>query len=160
MIAFTIEAKLPSMRIMSEASLATSVPAIPIEDSTLVVLRAGPLFVLTSVTTISPRAEGFNEDILVLRGRSGQDLDFDSVGLSGRAGLVALDIVAGDEDTVTRDNLTGLEKGNVTNGKFLHIDDTFDAAADNLDTSLLLLVVENAELFLLLPVVEGTNHHL
>jgi len=85
---------------------------------------------------------------------------FDSVGLPGRAGLVALDIVAGDEDTVTRDNLTGLEEGNVTDEKILDVDYAFDTAADNLDTSLLLLVVENAELFLLLPIVEGTNHHL
>ena len=39
---------------------------------------------------------------------------FDSVRLSGCARFVALDIVAGNEDTVTRDNLTGLEEGNIT----------------------------------------------
>jgi len=85
---------------------------------------------------------------------------FDSVGFSGRAGLVALDIVAGDEDTITRDNLAGLEDGNVTDEKFLDVDNAFNTAANNLGTWLLLLVVENAELFLLLPIVEGTNHHL
>ena len=40
---------------------------------------------------------------------------FDGVGLSCCAGLVAPDIVAGDEDTVAGDNLTGLEEGNITN---------------------------------------------
>jgi len=39
---------------------------------------------------------------------------FDGVGLSYCAGLVAPDVVAGDEDTVTGDNLTGLEEGNTT----------------------------------------------
>ena len=40
---------------------------------------------------------------------------FDGVGLSCCAGLVAPDIVAGDEDTVAGDDLTGLEEGNITN---------------------------------------------
>ena len=40
---------------------------------------------------------------------------FDGVGLSCCAGLVTPDVVAGDEDTVTGDDLTGLEEGNITN---------------------------------------------
>ena len=39
----------------------------------------------------------------------------DGVGLSGCAGLVAPDIVAGDEDAVTGDDFTRLEEGNITN---------------------------------------------
>jgi len=40
---------------------------------------------------------------------------FDGVGLSCCAGLVAPDVVVGDEDTVAGDDLTGLEEGNTTN---------------------------------------------
>ena len=40
---------------------------------------------------------------------------FDGVRLSCCAGLVAPDIVAGDEDIVAGDNLTKLEEGNIIN---------------------------------------------
>jgi hypothetical protein len=39
----------------------------------------------------------------------------DGVGLSSCAGFVAPDVVAGNEYTVARDDLPGLEKGDVTN---------------------------------------------
>ena len=54
MIDFTIDEKLLSMRMISDASLATSVPEMPIEKPTLAVLSAGPSFVPSLVTlTIS-----------------------------------------------------------------------------------------------------------
>lgn len=77
---------------------------------------------------------------------------FYSVGVSGCTGFVAPDIVAGNEDAVTGHNLTGKQ--------VLDVDDMFVTAADNLDASLLLLVAENTELPLLLPIVEGANHDL
>ena len=49
MIAFTIEAKLSSIRIIAEASFATSVPAIPIEKPTSAATRAGASFVPSPV---------------------------------------------------------------------------------------------------------------
>jgi hypothetical protein len=49
-IALTIEQKLSSIRMISEASFATSVPAIPIEKPTLEVFSAGPSLVLSPVT--------------------------------------------------------------------------------------------------------------
>ena len=53
--AVTIEAKLSSNRIMSEASLATSVPVIPIAKPTSAFLSAGASLVPSPVTaTISP----------------------------------------------------------------------------------------------------------
>ena len=50
--AFTIEEKLSSMRIMSETSCATSVPAIPIEKPISAALSAGASLVLSPVTAI------------------------------------------------------------------------------------------------------------
>ena len=44
-IALTIDAKLSSIRMIAEASLATSVPAIPIENPTSAALSAGASFV-------------------------------------------------------------------------------------------------------------------
>src|SRR3569833_1794908 len=58
--AFTIEAKLSSITIMSAACLATSVPVIPIANPTSAFLRAGASFVPSQVTatttphTLSP----------------------------------------------------------------------------------------------------------
>ena len=40
---------------------------------------------------------------------------FDGFGLSCCTGLVAPDVVAGDEDAVAGDDLTGLEEGNIAN---------------------------------------------
>lgn len=52
--AFTIDAKLSSKRIISQAVFATSVPAIPIANPTSAFLRAGASFVPSPVTaTIS-----------------------------------------------------------------------------------------------------------
>ncbi len=57
MIAFTIEAKLSSNSTIAEASLATSVPAIPMENPTSAVLSAGASFVPSPVTaTVSPKS--------------------------------------------------------------------------------------------------------
>ena len=84
----------------------------------------------------------------------------DGVGLSGRPGFVALDVVAGNEDAITRNDLTGFEEGDITDEEFLDVDNVLDARPDNLDATFLLLVVEDAELPLLLPIVERTNHHL
>ena len=85
---------------------------------------------------------------------------FDSIGLSSCAGFVTLDVVTRNEDAVAGDDLTGLKEGDVTDKQFLDVDDAFDTEANNLDTPLLLLVIENAELSLLLPIIEGTNHDL
>lgn len=55
MTALTIELKLSSVRMMSEASLATSVPAIPIANPTSAFLRAGPSLVPSPVTATTSR---------------------------------------------------------------------------------------------------------
>lgn len=53
-ITLTMEVKLSSVRMMSEASFATSVPAIPMAKPTSAFFRAGPSFVPSPVTaTIS-----------------------------------------------------------------------------------------------------------
>ncbi|RUS22692.1 hypothetical protein BC937DRAFT_87735 [Endogone sp. FLAS-F59071] len=55
MMALTMLEKLSSIRMMLDASLATSVPVIPIENPTSAILSAGPSFVPSPVTaTISP----------------------------------------------------------------------------------------------------------
>jgi len=85
----------------------------------------------------------------------------DRVRLSGRPRFVALDVVARNEYAVTQNDLTGFEKDDITNEEFLDVDDALDTEADDLDATLfLLLVVEDAELPLLLPIVEGANDHL
>jgi hypothetical protein len=48
--ALTMEEKLSSMRMMSDASLATSVPAMPMEKPTSAALRAGASLVPSPVT--------------------------------------------------------------------------------------------------------------
>eukprot|EP01136_Pigoraptor_vietnamica_P010644 Opistho-1_new@48534 len=53
--AATIELKLSSMRMMSDASLATDVPAMPIAKPTSARLRAGPSFVPSPVTATTSR---------------------------------------------------------------------------------------------------------
>jgi len=65
------------MRIMSEASLVTSVPAIPIENPTLASLEGEAIVCTVTGDTndFTERVEGFNENLLVLRGRPGQDLE-------------------------------------------------------------------------------------
>jgi hypothetical protein len=52
--ATTIELKLSSRRIMSEAPLATSVPAIPMEKPTSAFVRAGASLVPSPVTATTP----------------------------------------------------------------------------------------------------------
>ena len=79
---------------------------------------------------------------------------FYGVGLSGCARLVAFDVVTGDEDTVAGEDLTGLEEGDIADEQFLDVDNAFNAVTDDLDTSFFLLVVEDAELSLLLPIIE------
>ena len=74
MIALTIEAKLSSVRMISEASLAISVPAIPIENPTWATSRVGPSFVPSPTDNLTGGAEGFNRNLLVFWGGSGQDL--------------------------------------------------------------------------------------
>ena len=85
---------------------------------------------------------------------------FDGIRLSSCARSIALDVVTGNEDTIAGDDLTGLEEGNVTNKQFLDVVDAFNTKANNIDTPLLPLVVENVELLLLLPIIEGTDHDL
>ena len=81
-------------------------------------------------------------------------------GLSGGSGFVTLDVVAGNEDTVTGDDLTRFEKDNITDEQLLDVDDALDTMADNLDTMFLLLVIGDAELPPLVPIAEGANHYL
>lgn len=50
MSAVTMEAKLSSIRMISEASLATLLPVIPMEKPTSAALRAAPSLVLSPVT--------------------------------------------------------------------------------------------------------------
>jgi len=84
----------------------------------------------------------------------------DGVGLSGCPGFIALDIVAGNEDTVTGYDLTGFKEGDITDEQFLDVDDALDTGPDNLDATFLLLVVEDMELPSLLPVTKGVNRNL
>merc|ERR1712106_106219 len=55
MTALTIEVKLSSVRIMSDASLATSVPAMPIAKPTSAFFNAGPSLVPSPVTATTSR---------------------------------------------------------------------------------------------------------
>ena len=82
------------------------------------------------------------------------------IGLSGGARFVTLDVVAGNDDTVTGDDLTRLEEGDITDEQLLDVDDALDTRADNFDTTFLVPVVEDAELPFLVPIAEGANHHL
>jgi len=84
----------------------------------------------------------------------------DGVRLSGRPGFVALDVVAGNEDAVAQNDLARLEEGDITDEEFLYVDDALDTGPDDLDATLLLLVVEDTDLPLLLPIIKRTNHDL
>jgi len=69
---FTVEVKLSSMRMISEASLATPLPAIPMENPTSAVLRAGSLFVPSLVTRWSHRGcGGFQQEYFYPPGGTG-----------------------------------------------------------------------------------------
>jgi len=81
------------------------------------------------------------------------------IGLSGGSGFVTLDVVAGNEDTVTGDDIARLEEGDIADEQLLGVDDMLDTRADDFDTTLL-LVIEGAELPFLMPIVEGVNNHL
>ena len=74
MIALMIEVKLSPVRTTLEASLAISVPAIPIENPTWVVLRVGPSLVPSPTDNLTRGVEGFNKNRLVFWRGSGQDL--------------------------------------------------------------------------------------
>jgi len=84
----------------------------------------------------------------------------DGVGLSRSAGLVALDVAPGNEDTVTGDYLVGLEECDITDEQFFDTNDAPSARADNFDKSILLPFVEDTELSFHFPIFEGANHHL
>uniref|UniRef100_A0A2M4DIE3 Putative secreted protein n=1 Tax=Anopheles darlingi TaxID=43151 RepID=A0A2M4DIE3_ANODA len=55
MTAFTILLKLSSVRMMSDASFATSVPAMPMANPTSAFFNAGPSFVPSPVTATTSR---------------------------------------------------------------------------------------------------------
>ena len=84
----------------------------------------------------------------------------DSVELPSCVGLVGLDVVAGNEDAITRDDLARLEKGDITDKQFLNVNDAFDTRADHLDATFVLFIAEIPELPFLLPIVEGASYHL
>ena len=85
---------------------------------------------------------------------------FDGVGLSSCPGFTTLDIVAGNEEAVTDDNLTGLEKGDITDKEILDVDDAFGAGPESLDATPHLILVEDVELPFTLPAVEGADNNL
>lgn len=58
---FTIDVKLSSVRIISDASFATSVPAIPIAKPTSAFFNAGPSFVPSPVTATTSLKNKANE---------------------------------------------------------------------------------------------------
>ena len=89
-----------------------------------------------------------------------EDNLLDGVGLSRRAGLVAPHVVTGNKDTIAGDDLTGLKEGNIANEQVLDVDDALDSGPNNFDTTFFLLIVKNAELSFLLPIIEGTDHYL
>ena len=80
--------------------------------------------------------------------------------LSGGARFITLDVVARNEDTVTGDDLTRLEEGDITHEQFLDVDDVLDTRTDNFDRTPLLPVVEDAELLIPVPIAEGSNQNL
>ena len=84
----------------------------------------------------------------------------DGVGLSSRAGLVAPYVVTGNKDAIAGNDLTGLKESDVANEQVLDVDDALVSGANDLDTTFLLLIVENAELSFLLPIVDGADHYL
>ena len=85
---------------------------------------------------------------------------FDGVRLSSCIGFIAFDIVAGNENTITGDNLTRLEEDDVTDKQFLDVDDALGTGADHLDATSLLLAFEDQELPFLLPIIDGTDRDL
>ena len=84
----------------------------------------------------------------------------DGIGFTGSTGLVALDVVALQEDTVTRDDFAGLDQGDVADDDVMDLDDLLDTTANDLNTALFLLLVQCLELALLLVVVDGPNTNL
>ena len=81
------------------------------------------------------------------------------IGLSSGARFVTLDVVAGNEDTVAGDDLARLEEGDIADEQLIDVDGVLDTRADDFDTTLL-LVIEDAGLPSLVPIIEGANRHL
>ena len=70
MIAWTIDKKLSSINMMSDASLVTSVPIMPIENPTCTVLKAGPSFMPSLVMPIiSPLSLSISTSNCLLSGK-------------------------------------------------------------------------------------------
>ena len=59
---------------------------------------------------------------------------------TGNARFVTFDVMARNEDVVTEGDLTGLEEGDITDKKLPDINSPLNTGADDLDTTLLLLV--------------------
>ena len=84
----------------------------------------------------------------------------DGIGFTGGTGLVALDVVALQADTIARDDFAGFNQGDVTDDDVMDLDDRLDTTANDLDTAFFLLLVQCLELALLLVVVDGPDADL
>ena len=84
----------------------------------------------------------------------------DGIGFTGGTGLVALDVVALQEDTITRDDFAGFDQGDVADNDVMDLDDRLDTTANDLDTALFLLLIQCLELALLLVVVDRPDTDL
>jgi hypothetical protein len=84
----------------------------------------------------------------------------DSVRFTGSTRLVALDVVARQEDAVAGEDFSRFNKSDVTNKDLFDVDNLLHTVTNNLDTSFVLALVENLELPLLLPVVQRPNDNL
>jgi hypothetical protein len=81
----------------------------------------------------------------------------DGVAFTSSTRFVASDIVTAEEDTVDGDNLSWLEQADITDDDILDVDDHFTTASDDLDGTVVSLLVELFELSFLLPIIDGTD---
>ena len=84
----------------------------------------------------------------------------DEVSLASSTGLVTLDVVTREEDTIARKDLTRLEHSNVADDDVFDVDDSLLATTDDFDAAFFFLLVELLELTLLLPIVQRADHDL
>ena len=82
----------------------------------------------------------------------------EKIGFTCSRRFVALDPVALNEDTVNRHHITGLQVDHVTDEDVVDGDFAQFTRSNNLDDSVILLLVQLDELSFLLPIVGSSDH--
>lgn len=90
---------------------------------------------------------GHDEGVLLALG--------DLVGLTSKLGLVHLDVVAGDVDTIGGDGVSGVDEDDITDHEVVDVDLLLDAVTHDLDELLVVDSVQLTELLILLEIVDG-----